>query len=108
MSGLPLLYQLEVFAGGRDRGVEQEGGVKSIDLKPCPFCGKTPAIYGQEIRDYVAGKWAPKSRKEFWIRPRCEIGCILGITYARALREGALKYVTPEAAARGWNRRIAV
>ena len=32
MSGLPLLYQLEVFAGGRDRGVEQEGGVSVNDI----------------------------------------------------------------------------
>lgn len=83
-----------------------------INLKPCPFCGQKPKLYGAEIRDYIETEeeefsgWAKKSRKEYWIRPFCMIGCPLGSAWAGAY--GVIDgqhYISAEFAAAAWNRR---
>lgn len=90
-----------------------------IKLKPCPFCGGTPKLYGRERRDYVEDEramlegyvdengWALKTAKEFWVQPFCRLGCLLGGTYSHAFGiVGGPKYITPEAAAKAWNKRF--
>lgn len=92
--------------------------MQRVNLKPCPFCGIVPRMFGQEVRDYIQPEteeeeneltdngWAKKSRKEFWIYPRCFIGCEYGSAHASAypVTQGR-KYKTPEAAAKAWNKR---
>ena len=76
------------------------------ELKPCPFCGEIPAMYGRKRRDYVNGEWAKEAGKEFWVKPRCVPSCILGNMHSRAYGViGGMEYTSPEAAAKAWNRR---
>lgn len=75
-------------------------------LKPCPFCGGMAYLYGEEIRDYVNGSWAEKSRKEYWVSPNCWPSCDLGNTHARAFGVfDGIRYTSPKAAAEAWNKR---
>lgn len=76
------------------------------ELKPCPFCGQVPHMYGMRRRDYVNGEWAQLEGEEYWVKPFCSPWCYLGEVSARAFRitEG-IHYKTPEAAAKAWNRR---
>lgn len=75
------------------------------DLKPCPFCGGMPNIYGQEIRDYVNGEWAKATRKEYWIQPFCYPSCHYGNIHAsRYGVVGGQRYISPDAAVRAWNK----
>ena len=77
-----------------------------IELKPCPFCGGIPVMYGRERRDYVNGEWADATGKEFWVKPRCRMTCMLGNMHSHAYGVvGGIEYNTPEAAAAAWNRR---
>lgn len=77
-----------------------------MELKPCPFCGKMPKMFGAEIRDFVDGEWAQATRREFWVKPFCNIACTLGKAHSRAYGViGGIMYKTPEAAAEAWNRR---
>lgn len=88
-----------------------------ISLKPCPFCGQVPVLYGRERRDYVQpttkeiaemtdNGWAKGTAKEYWIQPRCAIGCLYGSTHATAYGiVGGVYYTTKEAAATAWNER---
>lgn len=77
-----------------------------IELKPCPFCGHIPVIYGVEIKDFVNGAWAATGRKEYWVQPRCEIPCLYGNTHAKAFGiVGGIHYTSIDAAVTAWNRR---
>lgn len=88
-----------------------------IKLRPCPFCGGIPKLYGRERRDYIESDdewvkentdngWAKKTAKEYWVKPFCQIGCFLGSTHATAFGiVDGITYITPEAAAAGWNER---
>lgn len=89
----------------------------NIHLKPCPFCGQTPRLFGMEKRDYVEpideetknltnNGWAKKSAKVYWVKPFCLITCVLGSAYASAygIVDGP-HYKTREAAAKAWNKR---
>lgn len=92
-------------------------GSKLISLKPCPFCGGVPELYGREIREYIQpinegikeltnNGWGKKSRREYWVQPRCAIACILGSMHSRAYGIiGGCMYTSKEAAAKAWNRR---
>ena len=81
--------------------------MSKIDLKPCPFCGGKACIYGAEIKEFIDGSWADKSRKEYWIRPFCRINCILGNSFSRAFGAvDGIRYTSSEAAAKAWNRRV--
>lgn len=76
------------------------------ELKPCPFCGGVPIMYGRERRDYVDGTWAKATGKEYWVKPRCSIMCMLGNMHSRVYGViGGIEYTSPEAAAAAWNRR---
>lgn len=89
----------------------------NIVLKPCPFCGQKPRLFGMEKRDYVEliddetkemtnNGWAKKSAKVFWVQPFCMINCILGCTHSAAYGiVGGPHYKTKEAAAKAWNKR---
>lgn len=75
-------------------------------LKPCPFCGRMPHLYGRRRRDYVDGEWAENEAEEYWVKPFCSITCILGNAHARAYGAvDGIKYETPEAAMKAWNSR---
>lgn len=75
-------------------------------IKPCPFCGETPKVYGRKNRDYVDGIWGDIEGDEYWVRPQCLPMCFLGRIYSIAfgLLDG-IKYQTPEAAIKAWNKR---
>jgi hypothetical protein len=64
-------------------------------------------MYGRERRDYVDGRWAESTGKEYWIKPRCSLNCILGNMHSTAYGViGGIEYTSPEAAAKAWNRRV--
>lgn len=76
-------------------------------LKPCPFCGNLPKLFGKKIReiDGETMKVMPE-RTEWEVVPFCEITCILGSAFSTAYGiHGASGFKTPEAAIRAWNRR---
>lgn len=89
----------------------------TTNLKPCPFCGGIPIIYGRERRDYVDpvdedikketnDGWAKGTAKEFWVQPRCYPSCYYGNIHARLYGiVGGQCYISKEAAAKAWNRR---
>lgn len=75
-------------------------------VKPCPFCGETPKVFGRKRRDYVDGIWAEKEGEEYWVKPMCLPVCFLGNTHAHAFGiVDGMKYNTPEAAIKAWNNR---
>ena len=77
-----------------------------LKLKSCPFCGGKANLYGGEIRDYVNGEWAERTHSEFWVQTNCLSRCVFGNMRYRAYGElGGIRYQTPEAAVREWNRR---
>lgn len=76
-------------------------------LKPCPFCGNFPRLFGKKIReiDGETMKVMPE-RTEWGIVPFCQITCILGHAFSAAYGiHGGGGYKTPEAAIKAWNRR---
>lgn len=76
-------------------------------IKPCPFCGGEPNVYGQEIRDYVNGEWAKETRKEYWIQPFCHMTCMFAMLRSTAYGViGGVRYTSPEAAIKAWNKRV--
>lgn len=78
----------------------------SDKLKPCPFCGKMPHLFGSRRRDYIDGEWAEGEAEEYWVEPFCAITCIFGNTHARAFGViDGITFDTPEAAVKAWNRR---
>lgn len=80
--------------------------MNEIYLEPCPFCGQVPHMYGRRRRDYVDGEWAKAEAEEYWVKPFCMPWCYLGNVNARAFGViGGMRYNTPEAAAKAWNRR---
>ena len=77
------------------------------ELKPCPFCGNTPKLFGKRIReiDGETMKVMPE-RIEWEVVPFCRMTCVLGQAFAAAYGiHGDGGYVTPEAAIKAWNRR---
>ena len=80
--------------------------MSKVKLKPCPFCGKIPNLYGQEVRDYVNGEWTEMSRKEYWVQTQCSITCLMGIARAKAYGViGGTRYTSENAAIKAWNTR---
>lgn len=79
---------------------------KETGLKPCPFCGQKPKMFGRRRREYVDGEWAEKTGEEYWVKPFCKLGCLLGSMHSTAygIIEGQ-HYISPEAAAKAWNTR---
>lgn len=77
-------------------------------LKPCPFCGNPPKLFGKKIReiDGETMKVYPE-RTEWKIVPFCQITCLLGQVFSSAygLHGGDGGYKTPEAAINAWNKR---
>lgn len=81
--------------------------MKMDGLKPCPFCGNLPKLFGKKIReiDGETMKVMPE-RTEWEVVPYCQITCVLGNAFAAAYGiHGAGGYKTPEAAIKAWNRR---
>ena len=77
------------------------------ELKPCPFCGIPPRLYGKKIRE-IDGETMEvmPERTEWEIVPYCQITCVLGYAFSEAYGiNGAGGYKTPEAAIKAWNRR---
>ena len=103
---IPFMSEEELKANGIKVNCSEKPN--SLKLKPCPFCGQVPHMYGMRRRDYVDGKWAQAEGEEYWVKPFCLPWCYLGEVSARAFRitEG-IHYKTPEAAAKAWNRRAA-
>lgn len=80
--------------------------MNEVKLKPCPFCGRIPNLYGQEVRDYVNGEWAELSRKEYWVQTQCRLGCLIGNMQAKAYGIiGGARYMNENAAIKAWNAR---
>ena len=76
-------------------------------LKPCPFCGKYPKLYGKQIReiDGETMKVMPE-RTEWEVVTFCEMTCVLGRALSAAYGiHGDGGYKTPEAAIMAWNKR---
>ena len=77
---------------------------QKIEIRPCKFCGFIPKLFGREIRDYVDGEWAEKTRKEYWIQPFCWVGCEYGNMHANKFGViGGTRYISEEAAIKAWN-----
>ena len=78
----------------------------NLKPKPCPFCGQVPFVFGRRVRDFADGKWAEHEREEFWISPKCRIGCVFGSTHSTAfgICDG-MHFKTAEAAVKAWNTR---
>ena len=77
-------------------------------LKPCPFCGNPPKLYGKKIRE-IDGEtmMVMPERTEWEVVPHCQISCVLGYAFAKAYGiHGVGGYKTPEAAIKAWNRRV--
>lgn len=77
------------------------------ELKPCPFCGNRPKLYGMKIReiDGETMKVMPE-RTEWHVVTFCEITCVLGRAFSAAYGiKGDGGYKTPEAAIKAWNKR---
>ena len=76
-------------------------------LKPCPFCGNYPKLFGYKLRE-IDGETMEvmPERVEWEVIPYCQITCVLGNAFARAYGiHGTGGYLTPEAAIKAWNRR---
>lgn len=76
-------------------------------LKPCPFCGKQPKLFGKKIReiDGETMKIMPE-RVEWEVVPFCQIPCILGSAFSEAYgMHGSSGFITSEAAIKAWNKR---
>lgn len=86
--------------------VNKMKAMSEVKLKPCPFCGQIPNLYGQEVRDYANGEWAEQSRKEYWVQPRCLITCLIGDMRVKAFGViGGVRYMSANAAIKAWNTR---
>ena len=76
-------------------------------LKPCPFCGNSPKLFGKKIRE-IDGETMEvmPERTEWEVVPFCQITCVLGHAFSAAYGiHGAGGYKTPKAAIKAWNRR---
>lgn len=78
-------------------------------MKPCPFCGNLPKLFGKKIREIDVDGETMKvmpERVEWEVVPFCEITCILGSAFSSAYGiHGASGFLTPEAAIKAWNTR---
>lgn len=80
--------------------------MSEVKLKPCPFCGRIPNLYGQEIRDYVNGEWAEQLRKEYWVQTQCLPTCLMGNMQVNAFGViGGIRHISEKAAIKAWNTR---
>ena len=78
---------------------------EKIKLKPCPLCGFMPKVFGREVREYVDGVWAEKTRKEYWIQPFCFVSCPVENHHANKYGVvGGLTFKTEESAIKYWNK----
>lgn len=95
-------WYIEALRHGVNLGEE----MKMTEIKPCPFCGETPNVYGRKRRDYVNSIWADQEEEEYWVKPNCLPMCFLGNIHATAFGfVDGMKYRSPELAIKVWNER---